>query len=274
MSLSGKKAVRQIIDEGDFLEINGQNINFDRINNNFSRNIILADDTTVDGTERTIGEGVPVASNNLTRPASLRTLSVASTSANDTGAGTGMRTLLLIGIDTNGDQQVEIITLTGQTEVDTVNQYTRINEMLGRDTGTGLTNAGIIYCSDNTDTFTAGVPQNRVYDIMDIGHSLSKTGLYTVPNGKEVQMVRINISTDASASNPLKIALYRTSTVVIGFDTEFLIELYYLSLGQTFNLDLTRKIDAGDDIRITAQKTGGGGDIALTLKLQTILKNV
>ena len=42
--------MRKNIKNGDFLEVNAENIQYNRINGNFARNTILADDTVVDTT--------------------------------------------------------------------------------------------------------------------------------------------------------------------------------------------------------------------------------
>jgi len=200
---------------GDFIEINGENVQFNRfnnglINNTFARNTLIADNTGIDTTERIMGEGVPVSGNELTLVASPRIISIASTDANDTSAGTGLRTLLLVGIGTDDLEQFEVISMNGQTEVDSVNTYKQVNELIGLTSGTNETNFGFIYASDDTDTFTSGEPQNRVYDIMDIGHSLSKTGIFTVPINQDMMIKRIVINTDATESKPIKVNFYRT----------------------------------------------------------------
>lgn len=260
------------IKDGDFIEIDGRNIQFNRVNSIYTRNVILADNTTVDATERVIGEGVPIAGNELTKPASARILSIASTSANDTAAGTGMRSVLIVGLDEDFNSQNEIITMNGQTEVDTVNQYLRVNEIIIRDVGSTNINEGIIYVSDDTDTFVAGVPQNRVYDIMGAGEGLSKTGLYTVPGNQKVIMQRIIINTDADTNKPGIIKLYRT-TKTSGFSSEIVSETFYLSGAQQADVDTVRIFAPKEEVRITAQKSGAT-DIAVAVKIHTILERI
>lgn len=56
-----------------------------------------------------------------------QTFSLVSTSALDTAAGDGARTLLFDGVDTNGFGVEEIVTLNGTTPVQTVNTYRAFN---------------------------------------------------------------------------------------------------------------------------------------------------
>lgn len=271
MNVRNDSQLNEMKQLGDFLDIEGENIQYNRLDIVYNRNTILADNTLVDTTERVIGEDVPVSGNELTFVSSARIMSIASTNINDIGiTGTGIRTLLLIGCGIGGLEQTEVITMNGQTEVDSINQYTQINEMFGLTSGSNETNLGVIYCSDDTDTFTLGVPQNRVYDIMNIGHSLSKVGIFTVPLNKEMLIKRIVINSDATVAKPMRINMFRTFN---NRQIQLLIGTYYLSTDFSMNLELDRTIASGDSIRLTAQNLGST-TIQVAVKLHTVLKNV
>ena len=284
MSLTGKKATNVIAtidntsvnpipitpnEKGDFLNIEGQDIQYGRLDSKYTRNVLLADNTIIDGTERIIGEGIIALGIELTRPATTRTITFASTSANDTTGGSGMISALLVGLDSNFLVQVELITFTGQTPVDTVNQYLRVNEFIIRESGSSNTNEGVVYVSDDTDTFVSGVPQNRVYDIMNIGHGLSKTGLWTIPANKQSVIRRIIINTTADTNNPGIFRFYRSNKFT-GFPSELLTETIYTSGSFTTDLEIVRILAPEEDIRITGQKTGAG-NISVSVKLHTTL---
>ena len=64
-------------------------------------------------------------------------LKVSSSSANDTSAGTGARTVQLYGLDADYNEINEAVTLNGQTAVNTTNEFLRINRMIVRSAGTG-----------------------------------------------------------------------------------------------------------------------------------------
>mgnify|MGYP003676382892 CR=1 FL=1 len=262
------------IEKGETLELNGMEISLNRISNiKFSRNTIYANNTLVGAIERTIGQDVPVATNNLSFVSSLRLLSIASTNINDTAAGTGGRTILIVGLDLKFNTKVETISLNGRTPVNTINQYLRINEMILSSSGSLNTNQGIIYCSDTTDTFSLGVPQNRVYDIMDISNGLSKTGIYTIPNGFKMIGEMINISTNATETKPAVIKVYRTDNVNSDISTEILFDTIYLAGNVSYDTSDNFAFTSPDNIRITA-KSSGGSTIEVALKYDTISLNL
>lgn len=107
-------------------------------------------------------------------------LSVSSSSANDTAAGTGARTVYLEGLDANHNTVSEIVTLNGQTAVTTVNSYLHINNAYVATAGSGLSAAGDIYFG--TGTVTLGVPAT-VYDLIKFDYNRRITGSYTIPAG-------------------------------------------------------------------------------------------
>lgn len=262
------------IEKGETLELNGMEISLNRISNiKFSRNTIYANNTLVGAIERTIGQDVPVATNNLSFVSSLRLLSIASTNINDTAAGTGGRTILIVGLDLKFNTKVETISLNGRTPVNTINQYLRINEMILSSSGSLNTNQGIIYCSDTTDTFSLGVPQNRVYDIMDISNGLSKTGIYTIPNGFKMIGEMINISTNATETKPAVIKVYRTDNINSDISTEILFDTIYLAGNVSYDTSDNFAFTSPDNIRITA-KSSGGTTIEVALKYDTISLNL
>ena len=270
---STETRLNQIMLDGDFLEINSLNMQAGRLKNRYSRTTIIAEQTVVDTTERIIGEGVNTLGFSLSFPTTTVTLQIASTSANDINTtGTGARTLFIQGLDSNFDAQTETINLNGQTGVNSANTYIRINIMVINSTGSSNSNEGIIYCSDSTDTFTAGVPQNRAYDIMRIGYSLSQTGLFTVPRGKILLYRYLLVSSDVSGSNNRVIArIKKTSKGFSGDDTNFVTETYFID--RTFQADISwfRQIDQTDDLIITAEMTSQNASVAI--KLDVIIAN-
>jgi hypothetical protein len=80
-----------------------------------------------------------------------RTLSIVSSSANDTAAGTGLRTVLVTGIDANRLEQAETVTLNGTTPVVTSASWLGVNRVTPTSAGSGLTNAGNITATASVD---------------------------------------------------------------------------------------------------------------------------
>lgn len=107
-------------------------------------------------------------------------MSVSSSNANDTSAGTGARTVYIAGLDGSHNSISEIVTLNGQTAVLTTNSYLHINEAYVTSAGSLNSAAGDIYIG--TGVVTAGVPAT-VYDIIAYDYNKRVTGSYTVPAG-------------------------------------------------------------------------------------------
>lgn len=113
-------------------------------------------------------------------PAAAIQLKVSSSSADDTAAGTGARTVFVGGLDANHNEISEIVTLNGQTPVLTTQSFLHINNAYVATAGSGLSAAGDIYFGDGV--VTAGVPAT-VYDLIKFDYNQRITGSYTVPAG-------------------------------------------------------------------------------------------
>ncbi len=116
----------------------------------------------------------------ITFPSSALQMTVSSTSANDTSAGTGARTVVVQGLDANYNEVTETVTLNGQTPVTMAASLLRVNYAYVATAGSGNSAAGDIYIG--TGTVTAGVPAT-VYDIIKFDYNNTTTGSYTIPAG-------------------------------------------------------------------------------------------
>jgi hypothetical protein len=130
----------------------------------------------------------------LSAPSKLK---VASGNANDSGTGTGARTVQVVGINGTGAEISETVTLNGQTAVETVHEYTEVNGLTVMSVGSGGRNAGQIYAG--TGTVTSGVPQNVIGHIA-VGDNNSQTGHYTIPKGFTGYLTHGNISTGTTTN--------------------------------------------------------------------------
>lgn len=124
-------------------------------------------------------------------PTSAAVVQVASTDANDTGAGTGARTVMINGLDANYVEISETLTLNGLTPVSSVNSYLRINVTAIQTAGSSGVNAGTIYVG--TGVFTAGVPAVKL-DIMSPGRNYTQVGVYTVPANHTLIILQSSVS--------------------------------------------------------------------------------
>ncbi len=134
------------------------------------------------------------------------TIGISSTSASDAAAGVGARTVEIDGVLANSfAARTVTLTLNGQTKVvDTSGlSFIRINGIRVITSGTSLTNVGVIYAFDSTDTVTAGVPQTtaKIFGYAAIGSNNSEQAMYTVPAGYNAQINSISVGIqDASAT--------------------------------------------------------------------------
>ena len=137
-------------------------------------------------------------------PTVASVLKISSSSADDTSAGTGARTVRIEGLDGDYNVVSETVTLNGQTAVNTTNSYLYVNSFYVLTTGSGEANAGNI--NAGTGTVTAGVPA-VLYDIIATGYNTRTTGHYCVPNGYTGYMVNGTI-TSGQASGSTSITAF------------------------------------------------------------------
>jgi hypothetical protein len=113
-------------------------------------------------------------------PVAASVLKISSSSASDTAAGTGARTVYIGGVDGDFDEVGETVTLNGQTAVNTINSYKYVNYLYVATAGTGAKNAGDI--NVGTGTVTSGVPA-VLYDMIAVGFNQRTTAHFCVPAG-------------------------------------------------------------------------------------------
>lgn len=138
--------------------------------------IVFGYNPDIDTTEESVwpdGSTVP-------HPTSASILKVSSSSANDTSAGTGARTVYIEGIDSGYNVMSEIVTLNGQTAVNTQNQYRFVNNMYVVTVGSSGHNEGDI--NVGIGVVTAGVPAT-LYDLIGATFNNRTTAHYMVPAG-------------------------------------------------------------------------------------------
>lgn len=133
-------------------------------------------------------------------PAAAGLIYASSTATTDTSAGTGARTIFIGGLDANYNEVSETVTLNGQTQVATTNNYIRVYRAYVITAGSGGTAAGDIYIG--TSGATAGVPNGTTYARITLGHNQTLMTPYTVPAGHTLYLSRGTISSGtASAGN-------------------------------------------------------------------------
>jgi len=200
-------------------------------------------------------------------PASATVMTVSSSSANDTAAGTGARTVEIYGLDADYNEISEIVTLNGQTAVNTTKSYLRINRGVVRSAGSGGANAGTIYAG--TGTVTSGVPANVYLSINGDGDNQTLMSLWTVPAGYTAFLTKMTLSTGTSTNTK---AVLNASLVARPYGEVFQIkERFTLTDGTheqfyTFPLSFAEKTD----LEMRAFSSSGSVDFNVSAAMEFI----
>lgn len=192
-------------------------------------------------------------------------LTVSSSNANDTAAGTGARTVEIFGLDASYNEISETISLNGQTAVNTSQSYLRINRAIVRTAGSGGQNAGVIYAG--TGTVTAGVPAN-IYTTIAAGDNQTLMALWTVPAGYTAYLHEVLVTVATVQNNK-----YCTATLVarpLGqvFQVKDKFVISEGSHDQSYNFPL--KFDEKTDIEVRAIGDSLSADIAISAGLDIL----
>lgn len=207
----------------------------------------------------------PIPGAILGHPAAPTTMKISSSSANDTAAGTGARTVYILGINGTGGYAEEIVTLNGQTEVNTVNTYDAIERMTVLTVGSGGVNAGTIYAG--TGTVTSGVPAVP-YSAIGVGDNTSLVGHWTCPTGFTGYLVRGKITTGTTTASQYIIGKLKLRDVDGVVRTAAIVTL---SDGAAwYDFDYPIKITAGQCITATATGKGNNNDVSCYFQIVVI----
>lgn len=118
--------------------------------------------------------------------AAATSLEIVSSSALDTAAGTGARTVSVACLDANYLEIPQTVTLNGVTAVPIPLACLRVNGLALLTAGTGRINAGTVTVRD----LGAGTTRS----IMPIGYGVARQSVYTVPAGYTLQVISIYIA--------------------------------------------------------------------------------
>lgn len=199
---------------------------------------------SVSTTERTIWAG-PTAI--YAFPSSALTMSISSSSANDAAAGTGARTVMVMGLDNNYAEITDTVTLNGTTPVNTSKPFFRINRMDVASSGSAKTNVGDI------SAINGGV----TYGIIAAGDGRSATAVYTVPAGQTVFLH--NLTASASGSGTAVACLIRILRYSPVTNTNITVNRYVLGNDITNNVYwVPTQYAEKNDIEIRGVTSGNG----------------
>jgi hypothetical protein len=128
---------------------------------------------------------------------------IVSTSANDTAAGSNVRTVDVHYLDAAGNEQVENVTLNGTTPVNTVATNIRFIQYIHSKTtaGHGIAAAGTISIYRTGDAA-------RVYSTISVGANVSLNSQRMVPAGKTFYLCGVKCS--STSSKPVSVRFRAT----------------------------------------------------------------
>lgn len=191
-----------------------------------------------------------------TLPTTNTALTVVSTSINDVDVtGTGIRTVRVIGLDTNYNYKEVDIALQGTTPVVTTNtDWLRVNRMFGTLAGTGGTAAGNI----------TAVIDGKVQAAVVAGNGQTLQALHTVQAGCTLNIDRIFVSSGRMGAQDISVRLQVKNN---GFNVwrELLVGDIYESNWVVSELALAapakteirvQAVTAGNNIAMSAQFVG------------------
>lgn len=155
-------------------------------------------------------------------PTTNAQIQLVSSSASDTAAGVGCRTVLVQGLNAAGTAVTDTITMNGVTATTaTGNTYSFINRLSCASVGTSLFNVGRITCAGGTWT-TSNCPTIGLSDatlLPAFGYSISQSAIYKVPTGftfsiKNIVFTSVRVPV-AAATGEYQYYLFSRSTTGI-----------------------------------------------------------
>jgi len=101
--------------------------------------------------------------------------------------------IAVFGLDSNWDEVIQLVTLTGQTTTTCGTSMIRVNRMVNASATAAV---GTIYCYVNGATVAVGVPTTAtdVRAVIDIGYEQTQMAIYSVPAGKTAYIYQITFS--------------------------------------------------------------------------------
>lgn len=194
------------------------------------------------------------------QPTTAQTLTVSSTSANDTNsAGTGARQLLVKYVQFSDLAEVTtVVNLNGQTAVTVSSDCYAVNELRVTSVGSTNSNVGTIYAGYGT--VTAGVPANKLATI-DETTNVSQQLIYTVPANKVAEIHSYGVTTSKLCYIQFRIRPSKLSPL-----TYIEYDLPVNGVAPTPLLSVPIEISAGQQFMGYAASSGGTALVGMTMR--------
>lgn len=184
----------------------------------------------------------------MNTPSTSQTLYLVSSSANDTGAGTGARTVRTVYLDAAGHQQVRTDTLNGTAPVSIGSGYSFIQWMEVATVGVSEVAAGNISITSTNGAATVPTTFERISS----GGSRSLSGRFKVPSNCHAHLVHWDTSAIGNTMDTRLRATVFSDDGQISSVYHFL-DRIFLASGQVFNSHLKyRELPANAIVKISA----------------------
>lgn len=196
-------------------------------------------------------EVVWTAGNGYTYLSAAETLQVSSDDTEDDDGGTGAKTIIVYGLDTNWDEVSETVTMNGTASVETSTAFLRVFRAQVALTGTGEVNAGLISIKDNADTVTLAQ--------IVAGRGQTQMAMWTVPAGHSLFITQLNASESAGKST--RIRLYSIDRSIVNQSFRLQDELVVSSGDSGREYRLLLKFTEKTDIEVRGEAAVAGGNV-------------
>lgn len=181
-------------------------------------------------------------------------MTLSSSDTDDTSAGTGARTVRILGLDTNLLPVDKIVSLNGQTGVIITPDLLRVNKVEVVTAGSGDKNAGDIYIG--TGSITVGVPDN-IFGKISIGENGSLSSVNTVPSNRTGLITGLFIGVPKQGNVNVRVVMRKMGQV---FET---IDRFTLFQEAPFiPHEIPLAVMGGSDIEIRAQAALGTSEVS------------
>lgn len=190
-------------------------------------------------------------------PLAAQQMSLVSSSASDTLAGTGMQKIFIHYLDNTYTTQFEIVTLNGTTPVNTVaTNILRINALHATQVGSNGVAVGNISLTS--------VGGATTYGWVSAGTNNSRQAIYTVPAGVTGYISHWQASSGSSGNHFCQISLRATTHESVLYPGVFLLQDEQGSQngGQVINFPTPIPIPATTDVKLSAISDAVNANVA------------
>jgi len=198
-------------------------------------------------------------------PAVATLMNVSSSDVDDTAGSDGLWNVTIYGLDVNRDPLIEVVQLNGQTPVSTVNEYLRVNRMVGVSAGVTGTNEGDVFIGEGATV--AGEP-TIIYHVICIEEGWSHVGVYSVKDGYTAFLVRGIFGTDDNKQ--VTFGVYQRSMSLSDPAWQMTIH-FHVDQQYIYPSDFYQPLPPNADILVKASVTVG--DASVTSKISILLIN-